>query len=295
MNKLTTVERAQILASLAEGNSIAATCRMLGVNKITVLRLLADAGTLAAQYHDLKVCDLKTQRVQCDEIWAFVGAKQKNVPNDLQHTFGVGDVWTWTAIDADSKLIISYKVGLRNGGHANEFMKDVAGRLLNKVQLTTDGLRAYLKAVDSAFGKEVDYAQLIKIYADDRHGSGRYGPPEVIAVESEVVCGSPQPKHVSTSYVERQNLTLRMSNRRFTRLTNAFSKRLENHQHSVALHYFYYNFVRVHQTIQTTPAVMASITDKVWTMVDFVKLMEREESLLGGRLTTYKPSKKANV
>lgn len=295
MNKLDTVERAQILTSLAEGNSIASTCRIFGVNKITVLRLLADAGTLAAQYHDLVVCDLKTRRIQCDEIWGFVGAKQKNLPEELQHTFGYGDVWTWTAIDADSKLIIAYKLGLRNGWYAHEFMKDVAARFSNRVQLTTDGMRAYLDAVQSAFGNNIDFAQLIKLYGPDRSGGGKYSPPEVVGIEQQAVCGMPQTKHISTSYVERQNLTVRMSNRRFTRLTNAFSKRLQNHLHSVALHYFHYNFIRVHQTIQTTPAVFAGITDKIWTMVDFVKLLEKEETLLGGRLTTYKPSKKTHV
>jgi IS1 family transposase len=292
MNKLNTFERAQILTSLVEGNSIASTCRMFGVNKITVLRLLADAGRLAMDYHDLTVCNLKTRRVQCDEIWQFVGAKQKNVPQELQGVWGIGDVWTWTAIDADTKLIIAYKLGARNGWFAHEFMKDVASRLANRVQLTTDGLRAYLDAVNSAFGNNIDYAQLIKIYGNDRTSSGKYSPPEVIGIETQPVCGEPNPKNISTSYVERQNLTLRMSNRRFTRLTNGFSKRLQNHEYSVALTYFHYNFVRVHQTLKTTPAIAAGIAKKVWTMVDFVEMLEKEERLLRGRLTDYKPSKK---
>jgi IS1 family transposase len=292
MKKLDTDARASILTALVEGNSIASTCRMFGVSKITVLRLLADAGTLAEQYHDLKVCDLTTRRVQCDEIWAFVGAKQKNVPEDLQNVFGIGDVWTWVAIDADSKLVISYKLGSRNGWFAHQFMKDVADRLANKVQLTTDGLKAYLDAVDSAFGGEIDYAQLIKLYGPDRSTTARYSPPEVVGVEKETVCGAPQPRHISTSYIERQNLTVRMSNRRFTRLTNAFSKKLPNHQYMVALQYFHYNFIRVHMTIKTTPAVRAGITNKEWTMREFVQLLEREEELLGGRITDYKPAKK---
>jgi len=292
MCKLTTIERAQILTSLAEGNSIASTCRMLGVNKITVLRLLADAGTLAAQYHDLTICEVKSRRIQCDEIWAFVGAKQRNVPEEVRGQFGLGDCWTWVGIDADTKLVVSYMLGLRDGGYAKDFMCDLASRLANKVQLTTDGLKVYLDAVDNAFGGDIDFAQLIKIYGPDKSGAGRYSPPQVIGIEHEDICGAPEPRHVSTSYIERQNLTVRMGNRRFTRLTNAFSKKVENHQHSVALHYFHYNFIRVHQTIKTTPAMAASIADKVWTMVDFVQLLEREEELLGGRLTDYKPTKK---
>lgn len=252
MYKLTTVERAQVLTALIEGNSIASTCRMFGVNKITVLRLLADAGTLAAQYHDLVVCDLKTRRVQCDEIWSFCYAKQKNVPAELSGVFGYGDVWTWIGIDADSKLVISYALGLRNGYYAKEFMDDLANRLANKVQLTTDGLKVYLDAVDNAFGGEVDFAQLVKIYGPDKSGPGRYSPPEVVGVEHEAVCGTPEPRHISTSYIERQNLTVRMGNRRFTRLTNAFSKKIENHAHMIALQYFHYNFCRVHMTIKTT-------------------------------------------
>jgi IS1 family transposase len=292
MKKLSTQQRAAILTALVEGNSMASTSRMFGVSKITILRLLADAGTLAAQYHDLTVCDLTTRRVQADEIWAFVNAKQRNVPEASRGHFGVGDVWTWQAIDADSKLVISYMLGLRNGGYAKEFMLDVASRLANKVQLTTDGLSVYLDAVDDAFGGDIDYAQLVKVYGPDKSAAGRYSPPEVISVTHEEVCGSPDIGEVSTSYIERQNLTVRMSNRRFTRLTNAFSKKIENHGHSVALYYFNYNFCRVHTTIKTTPALKAGIADKVWTMLDFVKMLEREEELLGGRLTNYLPAKK---
>ena len=292
MKKLNTQRRAAILTALIEGNSIASTRRMFGASKITILRLLADAGTLAAQYHDLTVCDLTTRRVQADEIWAFVGAKQRNVPEAARGQFGVGDVWTWQAIDADSKLVISYMLGLRSGGYAKDFMADVASRLANKVQLTTDGLSGYLDAVDDAFGGEIDYAQLVKVYGPDKSGPGRYSPPEVISVTHEDICGSPDIGEVSTSYIERQNLTVRMSNRRFTRLTNAFSKKVENHGHSVALYYFHYNFCRIHTTIKTTPAMKAGIADKVWTMLDFVKMLEKEEELLGGRLTNYKPAQK---
>jgi IS1 family transposase len=295
MKKLNIQMRAAVLTALVEGNSIASTCRMFSVNKVTVLRLLADAGTLAAQYHDLAVRDLTTRRVQCDEIWGFIGAKQKNVPTDLQGVFGMGDAWTWVAIDADSKLVIAYTVGQRNGWYAHKFMTDVADRLANRVQLTTDGLKAYLDAVDTAFGNDIDYAQLIKIYGSAGMSPGRYSPPEVIGIEKEAVCGAPEPKKISTSYIERQNLTVRMGNRRFTRLTNAFSKKLANHEHMVALQYLHYNFIRVHSTIKTTPARMAGVADKVWTMRDFVELLEREERLLGGRLTTYKPAKKKLV
>jgi IS1 family transposase len=292
MKKLSIETRAAVLTALVEGNSIASTCRMFGVNKVTVLRLLADAGTLAAQYHDLTVRDLTTRRVQCDEIWGFIGAKQKNVPTDLQGVFGIGDAWTWVAIDADSKLVIGYTVGQRNGWYAHKFMTDVADRLANRVQLTTDGLKAYLDAVDTAFGNDIDFAQLIKIYGSAGMSPGRYSPPEVIGIEKEAICGAPEPKKISTSYIERQNLTVRMGNRRFTRLTNAFSKKLANHEHMVALQYFHYNFCRVHMTIKTTPARMAGVADKVWTMRDFVELLEREERLLGGRLTNYKAAKK---
>ena len=297
MYKLTTVERAQILTALVEGNSIASTCRMFDVNKITVLRLLADAGTLAAQYHDLTVCDLPTKRVQLDEIWAFVHCKQRNVPAELQGSTEVGDCWTWTAIDADSKLMIAYYVGPRHAGSANKITHDVAWRLKDRVQLTTDGFRGYWDAVINAFNCEVDFAQLVKLYGADMSTPGRYSPPECIGIKVQPRTGNPDMKHVSTSFVERQNLTMRMSMRRFTRLTNGFSKKLDNHKHAVALHYFHYNFIRVHQTIGTTPAVMAGVADKIWTMVDFAQLLEREENLLGGRLTNYKPNpvKKPNV
>jgi IS1 family transposase len=296
MNKLTTEERAQILSSLVEGNSIASTCRMFSVSKITVLRLLSDAGTLAAQFHDLTVCELSTKRVQLDEIWSFVNAKNQNVQSKNWGK-GYGDCWTWVAIDADSKLVINWRVGGRDAGSGRPFVADLAERLNDRIQLTSDGWQVYRDAVKRAFGEEVDYAMLIKTYAAGVQGYGRYSPPECVCATPSVQTGAPDAKHVNTSFVERQNLTMRMSMRRFTRLTNGFSKRLENHKHAIALHYFHYNFIRKHQTIKTTPALMAGVATKEWTMVDFVKMLEREEELLGGRISDYKPasSKKAGI
>jgi IS1 family transposase len=289
MRKLNTETRAAILTALVEGNSIASACRMFGVNKITVLRLLADAGTLAEQYHDLTVCDLSTKRCQVDEIWSFCHSKNENV-NPKNHGKGHGDCWTWVSIDADSKLVINWLVGGRNSVYANLFVADLAERLADRIQLTSDGWTAYQAAVAKAFGSNVDFATLVKKYGTPVEGMARYSPPEVVSVEREVKCGAPEPRHISTSYIERQNLSMRMGMRRFTRLTNGFSKRLQNHKYAVALYYFHYNFCRVHQTTKTTPALMAGIADKTWTMFDFVKMIEREEELLGGRLSDYKPA-----
>jgi len=291
MRKLDTESRANILTALVEGCSIASTCRMFGVNKITVLRLLADAGTLAAQYHDLTVCNIDAKRVEVDEIWAFVGAKQKNASTEKKAKLAWGDAWTWTAIDADSKLLITYIVGTRDASYALDFVRDLKSRLSNRIQLTSDGYGSYMDAVKKVFGDLIDYAQLIKDYGKEPGvPAGRYSPPVCLSAQAKPITGNPDPDFISTSYVERQNLTMRMRMRRFTRLTNAFSKKIENHQHAVALHYFHYNFIRKHMTIKTTPAVMAGIADKVWTMTDFVKMLEREEELLGGRLTDYKPA-----
>jgi IS1 family transposase len=289
MRKLNTTQRAQILTALVEGNSIASTCRMFGVSKITVLRLLADAGSLAADYHDLSVRELSTKRVQIDEIWAFVHSKAINVkPKNFGE--GHGDVWTWVSLDADSKLAINWLVGNRNGKCANEFVADMAERLNDRVQLTSDGFGPYRTAVANAFGGEVDYAILMKDYAAPRNEHARYSPPICIAARPVAMCGAPDANHINTSYVERQNLSMRMGMRRFTRLTNGFSKKLDNHKYMIALYYFHYNFIRKHQTIKTTPALRANIADKEWTMIDFVKMLEREEELTGGRLTDYKPA-----
>ena len=289
MNKMSIQRRAAVLTALAEGNSIASTCRMFGVNKITVLRLLADAGTLAADYHDLTVRELATKRVQLDEIWSFCYCKADNITKE-NYAPERGDVWTWVAIDADKKLAISWLVGNRGGACANEFVADLADRLADRVQITSDGWDAYRTAINKAFGTNVDFAMLIKNYANPHEGHVRYSPPICISAHPKVECGNPDPAHINTSYSERQNLTMRMQMRRFTRLTNGFSKRLDNHKHSIALYFFYYNFIRRHQTLKTTPAVFSGIADKVWTMLDFVRMMEREEELLGGRLTDYRPS-----
>jgi IS1 family transposase len=260
MNKLTTNERAQVLTALVEGNSIASTCRMFGVNKVTVLRLLADAGTLAADYHDLTVRELSTRRVQLDEIWSFCHSKNQNVqPKNWGK--GHGDSWTWISLDADTKLVINWHVGNRGSGDANPFIADLAERLNDRVQLTSDGLPAYINAVRRAFGDDVDYAMLIKQYSHPRDAAARYSPPEFVCATPEVRTGAPDRKHINTSFVERQNLTMRMSMRRFTRLTNGFSKRIQNHKYAVALYSLHYNFIRVHQTIKTTPAMAAGIAD----------------------------------
>ena len=274
MNKLDTSERVAIIRALVEGCSVNSTCRLTGRSIHTVLRLLADIGEACKAYHDDHVCQLLTKRVQCDETWNFCYCKQKNIPAEKRGQFGYGDVWTWVALDADTKLIIAYLVGDRNARNAKDFMGDVAWRLCRKVQLTTDGLRVYLDAVDDAFGGDVDYAQLIKIYGAERPGEARYSPANIIGIKSEEVCGTPEPRHVSTSFVERQNLTMRMQMRRFTRLTNGFSKKVENMKHAVALNFMYYNFCRVHSTIRITPAMEAGLTDHVWEIEELVALID---------------------
>ncbi|MGH2535431.1 MAG: IS1 family transposase [Thermomicrobiales bacterium] len=274
MNKLSTHRRTQIVAALVEGNSIRATCRMTGAAKNTVVKLLVDLGTACEVYQDRVMRNLPCQRLQCDEIWSFCYAKEKNVAPEHAGEFGYGDVWTWTAIDADTKLVPTWYVGKRTAEDAHEFMQDLAGRLANRVQLTTDGHRAYLTAVDAAFGTNIDYAMLIKLYGPDPEGEKRYSPATCIGTDTAIVSGDPDPWHISTSYAERQNLTMRMSMRRFTRLTNAFSKKVENLMHAVSLHFMHYNFARVHKTLKTTPAVAAGITDHVWSLEEIVALLD---------------------
>jgi IS1 family transposase len=273
MNKLSTADRVRVVAALVEGNSIRATVRMTGVAKNTIVKLLADLGTACGDYHDQHVRNVTARRIQCDEIWSFCYAKQKNVPMDLQGVFGVGDVWTWTALDADSKLIVSYMVGLRDGGYAMEFMRDVSERLANRVQLTTDGHKAYLNAVEEAFVGDVDYAQLIKIYGAERPGEARYSPAVCTGAKPTPIFGNPAARHISTSFVERQNLTMRMGMRRFTRLTNGFSKKIENHEAAIALHFMHYNFCRIHQTLRVTPAMQAGLANHIWELEELVALL----------------------
>lgn len=274
MNRLNMAKRAQIIAALVEGNSVRATVRMTGAALHTVLKLLADLGSACASYHDKHVRNLRVRHLQCDEIWNFVGAKAKNVTPEKKAE-GWGDMWTWIALDADSKLCVSYLVGGRDSGWGQEFMDDCASRINSRLQITTDGHRVYMDAIESAFGADVDYAQLQKIFgAPSEEDNRRYSPARCIGCDMKVVSGNPDPKHVSTSYVERQNLTMRMSMRRFTRLTNAFSKKVDNLRHAVAIHYMYYNYCRVHQTLRVTPAMEAGLADHVWSLEELAGLTE---------------------
>lgn len=277
MNKLAPADRAKVIHMLCEGSSIRSITRILGVGKNTVIKLLNDAGKACAAYHDDNVRNVKASRIECDEIWSFTYAKAKNVAAAKAAPEGAGDTWTWTAIDRDSKLIVSYLVGQRDAEYAIEFMDDLCARLSNRVQLTTDGHRPYLDAVEGAFGGDVDYAQLIKIYGT-MPGEGRYSPAACTGIRKRRVEGNPDAASVSTSAVERHNLTMRMHMRRFTRLTNAFSKKVENHANAVALHMMYYNFVRMHKTLRMTPAMAAGVADRLWEIGDIVALVEAEEA-----------------
>jgi IS1 family transposase len=280
MSRLSTAQRVQVVSALVEGNSIRSTCRMTGIAKGTVLSLLADMGEVCAEYHDEHVRNVAAKRIQCDEIWSFCYGKDKNISEEKKAE-GAGSLWTWTALDADSKLIVSYLCGGRDAGWAKSFMGDVASRLTTRVQVTTDGHRAYLEAVEGAFGMDVDYAMLIKLYGSPATPETRYSPGECIGTETVFVTGNPDPRHISTSYVERQNLTMRMSMRRFTRLTNGFSKKLENHEHMLAIYFLYYNFCRIHQTIRVTPAMEAGLAGHVWTIEEMVKLLQPRSILEG--------------
>ena len=254
-----------------------ATSRIADVSINTVTKLLVDAGIACEAYHDQHVRNVKARRVQCDEIWSFTYAKQKNVPRAKAAPMAAGDTWTWTALDADSKLLISYLVGGRDGEYAMALMDDLRSRLANRVQLTTDGHRAYLEAVEGAFGGDVDFAQLVKLYGETPDADKRYSPAECIGARKTRVEGNPDPAHISTSYTERANLTMRMHMRRFTRLTNAFSKRVQNHAHAVALHAMFYNFCRIHQTLRVTPAMQAALTNHVWSSEELVELLDASE------------------
>jgi IS1 family transposase len=274
MNKLPLAKRVQIIAMLCEGSSMRSVSRVVDVSINTVTKLLVDAGETCLEMHDELVHDVKASKVQCDEIWSFCYAKQRNVEAATAAPEEAGDVWTWTAIDADTKLIVSYFVGDRSGQSAIAMMDDLRSRLANRVQLTTDGHKAYLEAVEGAFGGDVDYAQLIKMYGPSPTPAGRYSPAECTGIKKVRVEGDPDRKHVSTSYVERQNLTMRMSMRRFTRLTNGFSKKLDNHIHALALYFAFYNFCRIHKSLKVSPAMAAGITDKLWSLEDIAERME---------------------
>ncbi len=274
MNKLPLTKRVQVLSMLCEGSSMRSISRVADVSINTVSALLVDAGKACAAHHDATVRSVRSKRIQADEIWSFCYAKAKNVPAAKAAPDDAGDVWTWTALDADSKLIVSYLIGGRDADYAHEFMQDVVGRLANRVQLTTDGHKAYLEAVEGAFGTDIDYAMLVKQYSAPVGAPGCYSPGECTGAIKTRVEGKPDAKHVSTSYAERQNLTMRMSMRRFTRLTNAFSKKAENHAHMVALYTTWYNFVRQHKTLRCSPAMAAGLSKILWSMEDVVALID---------------------
>jgi IS1 family transposase len=276
MNRLSTKERAQIVAALVEGNSIRATCRMTGAAKGTVLKLLVDLGAACKRYQDEKLRNLTCKRLQCDEIWSFCYAREKNVPEELKGRFGFGDVWTWIALDADTKLVPSWLLGSRSTHYAVKFMEDLASRLAHRVQLTTDGHKPYFTAVDEAFGSGIDYAMLEKIYTrpPNADAATRYSPAECCGARKLRIMGNPDQAHISTAFAVRQNLNMRMSMRRYTRLTNAFSKKLSNQEHAVALHFMWYNFGKIHQTLRVTPAMAAGLSDHVWSVEEIAGLLD---------------------
>ena len=287
MNKLPLKTRSLILNMLCEGQSMRATARLADVSFNTVAKLLINAGKVCADLHDELVQGVTASHVQCDEVWSFTYAKQKNVATAKAAPQEAGDTWTWTALDADTKLIVSSMVGGRDAQYANTFMGDVASRLANRVQMTTDGHKAYLEAIEGSFGADIDYAQLIKVYGNAPETfKGRYSPADCTGIVKRTVEGQPDEKHISTSFVERQNLTMRMHMRRFTRLTNGFSKKVENHMHMVALYTMFYNFCRIHKTLRVTPAMESGLTDRVWDMEDILAIMD-ERAPKPGRPKTY--------
>ncbi len=286
-NVLSAAKRVQIVSALIEGMSVRATARMVNVSKDTVGKLSLELGEACIRYMDETLRNLTCKRLQVDEVWAFCYAKAKNVPADKKGTFGFGDLWAFTAVDADTKLIPTFLVGSRDAGTATDFMQDLAGRLVNRVQLTTDGHKMYLSAVEDAFGGGIDFAQLVKVYGPSAEGSEvRYSPADCLGTQKHAVVGCPDPKHVSSSYVERHNLTLRMGIRRYTRLTNAHSKRLANHTAALGLFLCYYNFCRIHQTIRCTPAMAAGVTSKVLKIEDLIALLPTAE---GKERGSYRP------
>jgi IS1 family transposase len=278
MNRLNRAERAQIIRALVEGNSIRSTSRITGAARNTITTLLVQLGTAAASYQDQVLRNLGSTRIECDEIWAFCYAKARNVPEEHAGEFGFGDVWTWVALDPDSKLVPSWLVGLRDLTDAKAFISDLGSRLANRVQITTDGHRPYIEAIEAEFGREVDYAMLVKTYGQDPNEERRFSPPVVLSEQVRIVNGDPDPERISTSYVERQNLTMRMGMRRFTRLTNGFSKKVENHAAMVSLHFMYYNFGRAHKSLANpyprTPAMAAGVADHIWTCDEIAGLLD---------------------
>ena len=281
MNKLPIQKRVAIISALVEGNSLRSTSRMVGCSINTVTKLLIDVATACDSYQARVMRNLACRRLQIDEIWSFCYSKAKNVPADKRDTFGFGDVWTFVAIDAETKLVPAWWIGQRDGCNAKTFVDDVATRIANRIQVSTDGHRMYIDAMESGFGGEVDYAMLVKHYGNagsNQHPETRYSPGECCGTEKIVISGEPDMEHVSTSYIERQNLTMRMRMRRFTRLTNGFSKKLENHCHAVALHFMHYNFVRRHMTLRMPPALKAGVTDHVWTLEEVVRLADASEN-----------------
>lgn len=278
MNKLPSAKRAEILGMMVEGVSLRAISRMTGASKNTLAKLVEDAGEAFSEYQDRTLRNLTCKRLQVDEVWCFVHCKQKNVATAKAAPPQAGDIWTWTAIDADTKLVPSFYVGTRDGDAAQHFIGDLALRLANRVQLTSDGHKAYLEAVEQSFGADIDYAMLVKIYGEPQGALGRYSPGECIGAEKRRVEGCPDPKHISTSFAERQNLSMRMGTRRFTRLTNGFSKKAANHEHAVAIYFMHYNFVRIHQTLKCSPAMAAGVTAKLWELSDMVKVLEDWEA-----------------
>jgi len=274
MNTLPLERQIAVISALVEGNSIRSTVRMTGVAKNTIVKLLATVGTACAEYQDKTLRNLPCKRIQCDEIWSFCYSKEKNVPQDLRGKFGYGDVWTWTALCADTKLITCWLLGGRSAGYAHAFISNLASRLTERIQLTTDGHRVYVDAVERAFGSEIDYAMLVKMYGNDPRET-RYSPAQCIGAMATSIIGNPEYRHISTSYVERQNLSMRMHMRRFTRLTNGFSKKVENHQHALALYFMYYNFCRIHQTLRVTPAMAANVSDHVWDLSEVLALTRK--------------------
>lgn len=272
MNSLTQEERIRVVAALVEGNSLRSTSRMTGIARNTITKLLVDLGEACMAYHDEHVRNVRVRRLHCDEICAYVGAKARNVSR-AKKEIGWGDVWTWVGIDADTKLVVSYLVGGRGADWARDFMEDCASRIRGRVQITTDGHRAYFEGVEGAFGIDIDFTILQKIYGASEESEKRYSPAKCIGCDMKIVMGNPGPKHISTSYVERQNLTMRMHMRRFTRLTNTYSKKLENHAYAVALHFMYCNFVRIHSTLRVTPAMQAGLTDHLWELYELMGLL----------------------